>query len=329
MMGASLESDFVGVDVSKARLEVAFRGQAKTAQFANSEQGVAALLAALKERPGGVAVVLMEATGGLEREAAQQLCLAGLAVMVVNPRQAHDFAKALGYLSKTDATDAQALAQFAHTLYHSDRREDLLRQMPGQGQELLKALVMRRAQLVALRVAEGNRLGGAHRSQRKSIESVLKVVNAQIKKIDQEIGANLDGHFRDKLDLLKGLKGVARNTQAVLMASLPEVGRLSAREIGKLVGVAPLNRDSGTMRGKRSTWGGRADVRAALYMATLSAVRHNPLLRAFYQRLRAAGKLPKVALVACMHKLLTIINAVIKSGKPWQPEYGCPQAQPA
>lgn len=324
-MSTVSEQIFVGIDVSKDALDVAFRGQAKTAQFANSELGVKAFLTFLAEFKDRVAVVLMEATGRMEREAAQQLCLAGYAVMVVNPRQAHDFAKSLGYLSKTDATDARALAQFAYTLYHSDKRDKLMLGMPSVEQERLQALVTRRAQLIVMRVAEGNRLAGAHRSQRNSIAAVLKVLNAQIKKTDADIDAHLTTHFLAKLDLLKGLKGVANATKAMLMASLPELGRLNHREIGKLVGVAPLNRDSGKMRGKRTTWGGRADVRSALYMATLSAVRHDPALRAFYQRLRSAGKLPKVALVACMHKLLTIINAIMKSGKPWEVNHGCPQ----
>jgi len=320
------EQMFVGIDVSKDTLDVAFRGESKTMQFGNSDIGVKAFLAFLSDVKKDVAVILMEATGGLEREVAQQLCLAGYAVMVVNPRQAHDFAKSLGYLSKTDATDARALAQFAHTLHNSDKRDKLILSMPSTEQELLQALVTRRAQLIVMRVAESNRLAGAHRSQRSSIEKVLKVLNTEIKKTDTEIDGYLDKHFHAKLDLLKGLKGVAGATKAMLMASLPELGRLNHREIGKLVGVAPLNRDSGKMRGKRTTWGGRINVRTALYMATLSAVRHDPVLRAFYQRLRGAGKLPKVALVACMHKLLTIINAIMKSGKPWVANHGYPQA---
>jgi len=319
------EQIFIGIDVSKDSLDVAIRGQATTRQFANSEVGIKALLGLLCEFKHASAVILMEATGGLEREAAGQLCLAGYAVMVVNPRQAHDFAKALGYLSKTDATDACALAQFAHTLYNGDKRDKLMLRMPPVEQELLQALVTRRMQLIVMRVAEGNRLAGTHRSQRQSIEKVLKVLNTEIKKTDADIEAHLHKHFHAKLDLLKGLKGVAGATKAMLMASLPELGQLNHREIAKLVGVAPLNRDSGKMRGKRSTWGGRADVRTALYMATLSAVRWDPALRVFYQRLRKAGKLPKVALVACMRKLLTIINAIIKSGKPWEANHGYPQ----
>ena len=325
-MSATSEQIFIGIDVSKATLDLAVRGQAKAQQFANTDAGVGALIDSLATRKDSVAVVLMEATGGLERLVATALCLAGYAVMVVNPRQAHDFAKALGFLSKTDKSDAQALAQFAHTLYSIDRRDKLLLKLPTVQQDMLAAMVTRRSQLVVMRVAEGNRLASSHPTQKKSIQAVLKVIDRQVKELDADIAGSLGKHFKEKLDLLKGMKGVGISTQAALMASLPELGSLSAREIGKLVGVAPLNCDSGTMKGKRVTWGGRADMRSALYMASLSAVRHDPLIKAFYQRLRAAGKPAKVALVACMHKLLTIMNAIIKSGKPWQAGYGCPQA---
>lgn len=327
-MSASTEQIFIGVDVSKAALDVAVRGQTKARQFANSEAGIAALTAFLSPSQAQVAVILMEATGGLERLAACALHMAGYAVMVVNPRQAHDFAKALGYLSKTDKSDAQALAQFAHTLHSGDKREQLLVKLPTAQQDELAAMVSRRAQLVGMRVAEGNRLSSSHKTQRKSILAVLKVIERQIKTLDDDIAGSLAEHFKAKLDLLKGMKamkGVGVATKAALMASLPELGSLSAGQIGKLVGVAPLNRDSGTMKGKRTTWGGRADVRSALYMASLSAVRYEPSIKLFYQRLRTAGKPAKVALVACMHKLLTIINAIMKSGKPWEPGYGCPQ----
>lgn len=328
-MSASTEQIFIGVDVSKATLDVAVRGQTKARQFANSEAGIAALTAYLSPSQAKVAVILMEATGGLERLAACALDMAGYAVMVVNPRQAHDFAKALGYLSKTDKSDdksdAQALAQFAHTLHSGDKREQLLVKLPTAQQDELAAMVSRRAQLVGMRVAEGNRLSSSHKTQRKSILAVLKVVERQIKTLDDDIAGSLAEHFKAKLDLLKGMKGVGVATKAALMASLPELGSLSAGQIGKLLGVAPLNRDSGTMKGKRTTWGGRADVRSALYMASLSAVRYEPSIKLFYQRLRTAGKPAKVALVACMHKLLTIINAIMKSGKPWEPGYGCPQ----
>ena len=312
---------FVGIDVSQATLEVALDDCGKTRCLGNDDQGMAALLLLLEGVKERVGVVLMEATGGLERRAAMTLCMNGFAVMVVNPRQARDFAKSLGYQSKTDSIDARALSHFARTLHGSKQRDKLLFKMPSMEQEELQALVLRRAQLVAMRVAEANRLASAHKSQRKSIQSLIKVLDLQIGRIDDDVGRRLKDHFKDKLDLLKGLKGVAQGTQSVLMAALPELGQLTRRQIAKLVGVAPLNRDSGKFQGRRTIWGGRPMVRSALYMATLSAARYDPVIRAFYERLLAKGKAKKVALTACMHKLLTIINAVIKSGQPWQPGY--------
>jgi transposase len=323
-MTNSSELIFVGIDVSKATLEVAMNDSAKTQCLGNDDRGIEALIEQLQGAANKVAVVLMEATGGLELRAAVALCTAGFAVMVVNPRQAHDFAKALGHLSKTDSTDARALSHFARTLHASDKRDKLLFKLPTPESQALSALMTRRSQLVGMRVAEDNRMHTASALGRKSIVKVVKMLNREIEQIDKEVATRLKGHFADKLDLLKGLKGVGANTQAMLMAELPELGTLSEREIAKLVGVAPLANDSGKMHGKRRVWGGRARVRSACYMATLSAVRHEPAINAFYERLRAAGKPAKVALVACMHKLLTIINAVIKSGKPWQAGY--PQA---
>ena len=315
---------FVGIDVSKATLEIALDDSAKTQTLGNNEAGIKALLARLEPLRDAVAVVLLEATGGLEQAAAAALCANGFAVMVVNPRQAHDFAKALGYLSKTDSTDAKALSHFARTLHASERRERLLYKLPTPEQELLLAMVMRRGQLVGMRVAEGNRLEGAHATQRKSIQVHLKMLDRQIGQIDGEAQRHLNGHFKDKLALLKGLKGVGPGTQAMLMAALPELGTLTHREMAKLVGVAPLNCDSGKFKGKRTTWGGRAKVRGALYMAALTASRFDPTIKAFYQKLLLAGKPKKLALTACMHKLLTIINAVLKSGRPWQAGYPQP-----
>jgi transposase len=311
----------VGIDVSKATLEVAVDDKSKTQMLGNDEAGLRALVAKLKALGDKLAVVLMEATGGLEQPAAATLCASGFAVMVVNPRQAHDFAKAMGYLAKTDSTDARALSHFARTLYMSEKRERLLYKLPTPEQELLLAMVTRRSQIVGMRVAEGNRLGSAHKSQRKSIMTILKMLDRQIEQLDDDAGRMLKDHFKDKLALLKGLKGVGAGTQAMLMAALPELGTLNQRELAKLVGVAPLNCDSGKFKGKRTTWGGRANVRSALYMAALSATRYEPTIKLFYQRLLQAGKPKKVALTACMHKLLTIINAVIKSGKPWQAGY--------
>ncbi len=312
---------FVGIDVSKATLEVALDDRAKTQPLGNDEAGLKALLAKLDSVRDRIAVVLLEATGGLERPAAAALCAHGFAVMVVNPRQAHDFAKAMGHLSKTDSIDAKVLSHLARTLHASDKRERLLYKLSTPEQELLMAMVTRRSQLVGMRVAESNRLQTSHVSQRKGIRQLLKMLDRQIQQIDDDVGHHLKEHFKAKLALLKGLKGVGPGTQMMLMAALPELGQLSQREIAKLVGVAPLACDSGKFKGKRRTWGARALVRSALYMATLSASRYDPVIKAFYQRLLAAGKAKKVALTACMHKLLTIINAVIKSEKPWSATY--------
>ncbi len=315
---------FAGIDVSKATLELALDGQVKSQTLDNDEAGIRTLLAELNNA-GPLGAVVLEATGGLEREAALALCSAGLPVMVVNPRQAHDFGKSLGYLAKTDAMDARALAQFAQTLHRSEKREALLMHMPDVQQVALSALVTRRSQLIQMRVAEGNRLSGAPKAVKKSVKTVIALLDRQIGQLDSDIGGMLSEHFADKLKLLKGLKGVAAGTQAALMAGLPELGTLSRGAIGKIVGVAPLNMDSGKMRGKRVTYGGRADVRAALYMATLSAVRHNDVLKLFHQRLLAKGKPKKVALVACMHKLLSIMNAILKSGIAWDAQFHLPE----
>lgn len=311
---------FVGIDVSKDTLELALDDKGKTRNLSNDEAGIKSLLAIIKAAPSGAGVIgaiVFEATGGFEREAAATLCSAGLPVMVVNPRQARDFAKAMGCLAKTDAIDARVLSQFARTLHQSEKRERLLMRLPDAQQAMLQALIVRRNQLIQMRVAEDNRRSMSHPAQRKSIDAVRKVLDKQIAGIDQDIDARLKGHFAPKLALLKNFKGIGTGAQACLMAALPELGELSHEQISKLVGVAPLNCDSGKLKGKRVTWGGRADVRCALYMAALSAARYNPVIKTFYGRLLSKGKPKKVALVACMHKLLTILNAIMKSGKPW------------
>lgn len=312
---------FVGIDVSKDTLEVALDDKSPTQCIANAEADIAAWVKKLTPLTAQIGAVVLEATGGLERKAAMALCVAGLPVMVVNPRQARDFAKSMGYLSKTDAIDARTLSHFARMLHQSSQRERLLMKLPEANQVALLALFVRRNQLIGMRVAEENRLAMSSRWQHKSIKAVLKVLDRQIEVMDKEMAGMLKGHFAQKLALLKGFKGVAVGTQASLMAGLPELGQLTQRQIGKLVGVAPLNADSGRHKGKRVTWGGRVIVRNALYMAALSAVRYNPVIKAFYERLIAKGKVKKVALVACMHKMLTIMNAIIKSGIPWNPEH--------
>lgn len=319
MMNAS-ELIFVGVDVSKDTLELALDDKGKTQNLSNDEVGIKSLLEIIKAAQsefGVVGAVVFEATGGFEREAAVALCSAGLPVMIVNPRQARDFAKAMGYLAKTDAIDARVLSHFARTLHQSERREQLLMRLPDAQQATLQALIVRRSQLIQMRVAEDNRRSMSHPTQRKSIDTVRKVLNKQIAGIDQDINTQLKNHFAAKLALLKNFKGIGIGTQACLMAALPELGELGHEQISKLVGVAPLNCDSGKHKGKRFTWGGRADVRCALYMAALTSVRYNPVIKAFYDRLLSKGKPKKVALVACMHKLLIILNAIIKSAIPW------------
>jgi transposase len=312
---------FIGIDVSKDTLEIALDNSAPTQTFENHPEGIARLVKLLASCTRPIGVVLLEATGGLERECALALCLADIAVIVINPRQAHDFAKSMGYLAKTDALDAKVLSHFARTLHGDARFERMLFKLPSQQQVVLQALVVRRSQLLVMRVAEGNRLAGAHLAQRKSINAVIKLLASEIGRIDKDIARNLNQHFAPTLKLLKGIKGVAVGTKAALMAQLPELGQLSQRQIGKLVGVAPLNCDSGKFKGKRVTWGGRAPLRAALYMATMSAKKHDPVIKAFYEQLIARGKVPKVALVACMHKLLTIMNAIVRSGQAWSPTY--------
>ncbi|KFB67144.1 IS110 family transposase [Candidatus Accumulibacter vicinus] len=312
---------FPGIDVAKETLEVALDDKSKTQCIANSGTEIGALVNRLKPLAERIGVILLEATGGFERPAAAALCAAGLPVMVVNPRQARDFAKSMGYLSKTDAIDARVLSHFGRTLHQSAQRERLLMKLPDAKQEALEALLVRHNQLVAMRVAEGNRLATSHPSQHKSIKLVLKMLDRQIAVIDKNTDGMLKEHFADKLALFKDFKGVGPCMQAALMGALPELGQLTHAQIGKLVGVAPLNADSGRHKGKRITWGGRATVRTTLYMAALSAIRYNPVIKTFYERLLANGKLKKVALVACMHKMLTIMNAIVKSGIPWNPEH--------
>ena len=321
MMNAS-EKIFVGIDVSKDTLELALDDKSKTRCFNNDEQGIKQIMACINAEetgnvPVSVGAIVLEATGGFERQSAIALCEAGWPVMVINPRQARDFAKAMGYLSKTDSIDARVLSHFARTLHQSDNRERLLMILPDDQQVALQALLTRRNQLITMRVAEDNRLETCHKSQRKSIEAVRKVINKQLSVIDSDIDGLLQTHFAEKLSLLKGFKGIGVGTKACLMASLPELGTLSHEQISKLVGVAPLNCDSGRHKGKRVTWGGRGNVRCMLYMAALSAARYNPVIKAFYDRLISKGKAKKVALVACMHKLLVILNAIMKSGKKW------------
>lgn len=309
------ESRYAGIDVAKQTLELALSPSAAVENFANEAQGHETIVERLREEK--VALVLMEASGGYELALACTLQAAELAVVVINPRQARDFARAMGYLAKTDAIDARVLAQLAAVIASHPKREHFVKALPNAERQQLQALVLRRNQLLGMLQAEQQRLASSHRVARKSIEKLISAIRKQLDDIEAELAAHIQRHHPDLSALLQSTDGVALKTTAVLIAELPELGRLNRRQISALVGVAPFNHDSGTMRGKRSIKGGRKQVRRAMYMATLAAIRFNPVIARFYQRLVAAGKPKKVALVACMRKLLTILNAMVKTGKPW------------
>lgn len=306
---------FVGIDVAKATLDVAVAPTAERWTLAYTEREVAGLVTRLTSLHP--ALVVLEATGGLEGPLVGALATAGLPVVVVNPRQVRDFAKATGTLAKTDALDAAVLAHFAAAVRPTPRP------LPDAATQALAALVTRRRQLVGMLTAERNRLAQAPRALRAEIQGHITWLQRRLGRLDEDLNQAIrtSPAWRAQDDLLQSAPGVGPVLARTLLASLPELGTLNRKAIAALVGVAPLNRDSGTFRGRRRVWGGRAAVRAVLYMGTLVAVRHNPVLRAFYQRLRAAGKLPKVALTACMRKLLTILNAMVKHQQRWNPAY--------
>ena len=303
---------WVGVDVSKARLDVALGESGELYRLTNDQRGIQELIARLRTLTIGRVVV--EATGGLETALVAELGAAGLPVAVVNPRQVRDFARATGQLAKTDVLDARLLALFA------ERVRPALRPLATAQERELKALVARRRDLVEMLTAERNRLGSAPKLLHPEITAHIRWLEQRLKERDGELDRRLRNSplWREREDLLRGVPGVGPVLCATLLAELPELGRLGRRAIAKLVGVAPLNHDSGTLRGKRMVWGGRRQVRVPLYMATLTAIRHNPALREFHQRLRSAGKPPKVALTACMRKLLLILNAMLKHHTSWR-----------
>lgn len=305
----------VGIDVAKATLEVAISGRPATLTLSNDEAGYATLLAELSSLDVGL--VLLEATGGFELACATALQLAGLAVAVINPRQARDFARAMGHLAKTDRIDARVLADMARTLLRRGDLSKLVKPLPNAKQLQLQGLVTRRRQLMAMRLAEDQRMKMPGLLQRRSLNTIIKALDREIARVDKALQAFVGTHHAELAALLDSVKGVGKATISTLLAEVPELGKLSGREVSALVGVAPINRDSGTMRGKRSIFGGRPDVRRVLFMAALVASRHNPVIKTFYQRLLATGKPKKLALVACMRKLLTILNAMVRSGRPW------------
>lgn len=312
----SVSSVTVGIDVAKAHVDVCVLGAKSNAQrLSNDAEGHSALAAAL--HPLRVALVVMEATGGYEAALACALQAAGLPVAVVNPRQARDFAKSMGRLAKTDAVDARMLAELAAVLVLRNDLARFLRPLTDERQQWLAALVTRRRQLLTMLNSERQRLQITPRKLHASIEAIIAAIKAQLEEIEAQMLAHVRGHFGELDRLLQSAAGIGPVASATMIAELPELGRLNRREIAALVGVAPIANDSGSSKGRRRVQGGRFEIRRVLYMATLTATRYNPAIRAFYERLKAAGKLPKVALVACMRKLLTTLNAMVRTGKPW------------
>lgn len=302
---------FIGIDVASGHVDVCVRPDNIAKRF-ERKPGFDALVEFIT--PFSPKLIVLEATGGYEAAVAAALATAGLSLAIVNPRQVRDFAKALGKLAKTDKIDAAVLAQFAEAIRPAAQA------LPDEQARELDGLVTRRRQLVDMLVAEQNRLRIAATSgMRKSLGDHIEWLKKQIKDVDSDIGKAIRETpiWREKDDLLQSIPGIGPVTASTLLSSLPELGTLDRRKIAALVGVAPFNRDSGRMRGQRSIWGGRANVRSVLFMAATSAVRHNPVLAALYERLIAAGKAKKVALIACVRKLLTISNAMLRDGASW------------
>jgi transposase len=312
---------FVGIDVSKAHLDVAWRPEGQDFRLPNTPEGIASLVERLK--PLGPALILLEATGGLERDAAVALAEAKLPVRIVEPGRVRHFARSIGQHSKTDTLDARVLAHYAEAV----RPE--ARDLPDQATRDLQALLDRRRQLVAMRVSEQNRLKqGPTVAVQADLKAHIAYLSDQIKAMDRSIGEAIEAKAEWKLrdEVLRSVPGIGPQTARTLLGLLPELGQLTGKQISALAGLAPRARDSGTVRGARTIFGGRAEVRTALYMASVSAMRFNPELRAFYGRLRGAGKAAKVALTAVSRKLLTIANAMIRDMKPWTPKMTCDAA---
>ena len=303
---------YVGVDVSKYRLDVAARPSADVWEVRYDESGIEELVLALRSvKP---TMVLLEASGGLELRLVSALAVASLPVVVVNPRQVRDFARATGKLAKTDALDAKVLAHFAEAV------RPPARPLPDADIQAISSLLARRHQVVSMLVSEKNRLGSCADAVRPRIQAHIAWLEQEVSDLDEGLRQSLRDSplWQEKNNLLRSVPGVGEQVSFALLAYLPELGSLNRRQIASLVGVAPFNRDSGSLRGKRMVWGGRARVRSVLYMGALVASRYNPTIKAFYERLLEAGKPKKVALTACMRKLLTILNSMIKHGSPWR-----------
>lgn len=308
----------VGIDISKASLDVGVHQTGAFCSLRNSPAGIRSVVVRLRRLQPQL--VLLEASGGYERRLLDALAAAGLPAALVNPRQLRDFARATGILAKTDKIDAFVLARFAATV----RPE--LRRLSDARERDLSALQARRRQLVEMLTAEKNRLEKASPKVTREIRGHIRDLKRRVEALDQELQGLVRSNpdWRVKEQLLRSVPGIGPVLASTILADLPELGALNRRQIAALVGVAPLNRDSGVLRGKRSVWGGRAPVRAALFMNALVASRFNPVIKAFYQRLCAMGKPKKVALVACMRKLLTILNSMLRNRTSWNPAYAYP-----
>jgi transposase len=311
IVSTELEEVFYGIDVSKKTLDVSAYPDAYRGQFNNDEAGRRQLVEVLQQRRSRL--IVLEATGGLEFEITASLATAGLPVVVINPRQARDFAKALGLLAKTDQVDALMLARFAEAVKPEQRP------IKNDSMRALEEVLTRRRQLVEMVTAESNRKLQVSSKMVKEIDEHIAWLKQRIKGADTDLGTTIKASpvWKAKADLLSSVPGIGPVTMCTLLAELPELGTLDRRQISALVGICPYNRDSGSFRGKRRIWGGRASVRSALYMAALVATRYNPIIKAHYQKLLATGKLKKVALVACMRKLLVILNAIMRNKTAW------------
>jgi transposase len=306
-----MSKEFVGVDISKDTLDIATYTREKIWSAPNSEAGINHLIEELGEL--GSLLVVMEATGGYETNLAYALNKSGIPCAIVNPREVRDFARATKKLAKTDAIDSRVLARFA-ALIQPDPRP-----LSDEQTQELEAVIARRRQVIEMLTTEKNRLHQAQKTVRGAIKAHIDYLEKELNHIDSDLQGRIKESpiKHEKYNLLQSVPGVGPNLSSTLVIELPELGNLNRRQIAALVGVAPLNRDSGNMRGKRSTWGGRSQVRAALYMSTLVATRFNPIISQFYAQLCARGKAKKVALVACMRKLLSILNSMLKHHVPW------------
>lgn len=310
----SAADSFVGIDVSAGRLDIGVVPGGEGWSVENEPEAIAGLIPKLREL--APTLILLEATGGIEIPVVSQLAAVGLPVVVINPRQVRDFARATGRLAKTDAIDAAVLAQFAEAI------RPAVRALPDEATQELADLIARRRQLIEMITAERNRLKRARSAVSGQIRRHINWLEHELAGVDREIKQRVEASpiWREREDLLRSVPGIGPVVSSTLLAGLPELGSLSRKQIAALVGVAPFNRDSGTLRGKRTVWGGRAHIRGALYMAALVAAYRNEVIAGFYQRLLAAGKPKKVALVACMRKLLTILNAIVSHRTPWAPQ---------